>query len=55
MGIRNHQDFYAFAASNPKIQFKRVTNSGDFCPAQLNNYDNFKTITYDEFENDLKK
>lgn len=37
-------------SSNREIQFRRVINVGDFCPAQLNNYDNFKNITYSEFE-----
>ena len=38
--------------SHREIQFRRVINSGDFSPAQLNNYENYKNITYSEFENE---
>ena len=41
-------------SSNPKIQYYRVTNIGDFCPGQLNNYDNIRNIDYTEFEKHLK-
>ena len=37
------------------IQFFRVTKVGEFCPAQLNNYDNIRNIDYDELEFRLKK
>ena len=42
-------------SSNPTIQYFRVTKIGDFCPAQLNNYDNIRNIDYEEFEKILKK
>ena len=38
--------------SHPDIQFKRVTSDGDFSPTQLNNYVNYRNITYSEFENE---
>lgn len=41
--------------NHPEIQFFRVTNVGDFCPAQLNNYENIRNIDYDEFEIHLKR
>lgn len=41
--------------TNTKTQFFRVTNIGDFCPGQLNNYDNIRNIDYDELEFRLKK
>ena len=37
------------------IQFFRVTKVGEFCPAQLNNYDNIRNIEYNELEFRLKK
>lgn len=41
--------------TNTDIQFLRVTNVGDFCPGQLNSYDNIRNIDYDELEFRLKK
>lgn len=41
--------------TNTDTQFLRVTNVGDFCPAQLNSYDNIRNIDYDELEFRLKK
>lgn len=40
--------------TNPKTQYYRVTNVGDFCPAQLNNYENIRNIDYAEFNVHLK-
>lgn len=41
--------------TNTDTQFLRVTNVGDFCPGQLNSYDNIRNIDYDELEFRLKK
>jgi hypothetical protein len=35
---------------NPNIQYIRVIQSDNYCPTQLNNFTNFKTITVDEFD-----
>src|SRR6056300_269343 len=40
--------------NNPEIEFFRVINVGDFCPAQLNNYANIRNIDYTEFQRVLK-
>jgi len=40
--------------SNPQIQYYRVTNIGDFCPTQLNNYDNIRNMDYEEFKKHIK-
>jgi len=39
--------------AHPHIQYIRLINTGDFCPTQLNTYENFRNITYSQFENTL--
>jgi len=36
--------------AHPHIQYVRLTNNEDFCPAQLNVYENFRNSTYAEFK-----
>lgn len=35
---------------NPKIQYYRVIASDNYCPAELNNFDNLKTILVEDFK-----
>lgn len=38
---------------NPNIQYTRIIQSDNFCPEQLNNFENFATITVEEFSKRL--
>jgi len=37
------------------IEYFRVINKGDFCPAQLNNYTNVRNMEFEEFENRISQ
>jgi len=46
----------AVIKEHPKIQYKRVITSDNYCPEELNRFDNFTTIRREDFEKifDLK-
>lgn len=38
---------------NPNIQYTRIIQPDNYCPAELNNFENFSTMTLEEFCNHL--